>query len=170
MEDYYQRFVKLADKKGAVYDNDLEALIWIEEKIDDYYTLDYLNVMAGSAKIASANVRLSSKIEIFEAAAIGHGPVEAAYKAIDQISQKSLKLIDYKISSQGSGRDALGQVNVVVLYHEKRYHGVAFSTDIVEASAKAYLNALNAVMVFDTIAHKSNHQAAIPHAELTAEA
>jgi 2-isopropylmalate synthase len=147
LEDLYQKFLVLADRKGAIYDYDLEVLIW-SGGVDshDLYKLEQLNVQTGSESAPSATVQLSRKGQTHIAAAVGNGPIEAVFRAIDEISSRHLELEDYKISSSGQGGDALGQVNMVARCHDRKYHGAAASTDIVEASAQAYLNILNTVL------------------------
>ena len=156
LEGLYEKFLALADRKGAVYDHDLEALIFLETDAEDFYSLEFLNAMAGSADIASATVRLRTKEgQRCEEAAIGSGPVDAAFKCIEKIAGKDIKLLEYKISAQGTGPDALGQVNLMILCGDKKYHGSSFSTDIVEASVKAYLAAINGLILAERIVSES---------------
>lgn len=146
LDAFYAKFLALADKKGTVYDYDLEALLWLDRPADKYYNLAYLSVTSGNGPIATATIRLmTSEGESIATAAVGNGPVDAMYNAVDAISGLETKIIDYKITSHGSGRDAIGKVDIVAEYGGRNYHGVGGSTDIVEASALAYLDVLNAV-------------------------
>lgn len=150
LEEVYQSFLELADKKGSVYDYDLEALIFLPQQLEGY-KLNQLNVIRGSSTTPSATISLILNGEEKISAAQGNGPVEAVFHAIDQISGIDLKLEDYHIHAQGAGRDALGQITIVVSYRGRKYHGLSYSTDIVEGSAQAYLNALNTCIQAQTV-------------------
>ncbi len=143
LDDIYKKFIELADKKGSVYDYDLEALLFLPPKAQDGYTLTHLSVMSGSRTIPTATVTIAKSNQDHIAAAKGNGPIEAVFKAINQITRLDLKLEDYQIHSQGMGSDALGQVAIIASVEGKKYHGISYSTDIVEASALAYLNVIN---------------------------
>jgi 2-isopropylmalate synthase len=83
---------------------------------------------------------------ILQKSSTGDGPVDAVYKAIDKITGMKLKLADYSIRAISSGEDAQGEVNLKVIYKHATYSGKGTSTDIIEASAKAYLNAVNKII------------------------
>lgn len=147
LDEIYQRFLGLADRKGAVYDYDLEALVLAPKSMTEvWYELEHLNVISSSNGIASATVQLSHKNESAIAAAVGNGPIEAVFRAIDQISGLQVRIKDYRISAEGEGRDALGSVHFVGSCQERNFYGQAASTDIVEASAQAYLSVVNAIL------------------------
>lgn len=152
LDAFYEKFLALADKKGTVYDYDLEALLWLKKANQAHYTLDYLSVTSGSGVLATGTVRLKkldgTKIA---QASVGNGPVDAVYNAIDSISGRAISVMDYRISASGSGRDASGQVNIVARCLDRTYHGVGVSTDIVEASAGAYLDVLNAAIEAENV-------------------
>ena len=155
IESFYKKFCELADKKGTIYDYDLEALLWLDSPSDKFYELDYLSVTSGTGPISTATIRLITKEnESVSTASIGNGPVDAMYNAVDTISGKKTQILDYKITSHG-GRDAIGQVSIVALVDGKTYHGVGGSTDIVEASAFAYLDVLNAVKEAEAVKAES---------------
>src|SRR5262249_15279925 len=89
-------------------------------------------------------VKLSYKGQVFQEAACGDGPVDAVYKAIDKITKRAVTLIDYKLAAVSGGKDAQGEVTVQLQYVEgQTVRGKGVSTDILEASAKAYLAAIN---------------------------
>ncbi|MBK4713951.1 MULTISPECIES: 2-isopropylmalate synthase [Tenebrionibacter/Tenebrionicola group] len=145
MDDLYDAFLKLADKKGQVFDYDLEALAFINKQQEEpeFFRLDYFTVQSSSSEMATASVKLACGDDIKTEAATGNGPVDAVYQAINRISDYNIELVDYKLGSKGHGKNALGQVDIVVNYHDRRFHGVGLATDIVESSAKALVHVLN---------------------------
>lgn len=148
----FVRFKTLADKKKEVTDEDLVAIVDEEIKhIPETYTLDYHHISSGTCVIPTATVRLVRDGEKLEEAACGDGPVDAIYKAMDKITGVSGTLLLYNIHAVTGGKDAQGEVTVKIQPNgnkKKIYLGRGVSTDILEASAKAYLNAVNKV-VFD---------------------
>jgi len=102
-------------------------------------------VQSGSSVIATATVQLGCGEEQKTEAATGNGPVDAVYQAINRITSFDTELINYQLTAQGHGKDALGQVDIVVQYNGRKFHGVGLATDIVESSAKAMVNALNTI-------------------------
>ncbi|MCW2477826.1 2-isopropylmalate synthase [Candidatus Symbiopectobacterium sp. NZEC135] len=145
LDTLYADFLKLADKKGQVFDYDLEALAFINNQQEgaEYYRLDAFNVQSGSSMIATASVQLGCGDEVQAEAATGNGPVDAVYQAINRITGYGIELVKYQLTAKGQGRDALGQVDIVAAYQGRRFHGVGLATDIVESSAKAMVNVLN---------------------------
>lgn len=137
-------FKEIADKKKEVTDDDLEALIkdhiW---KVPERFSLEYLHISSGTTVVPMATVRLSIEGNAFEAAATGDGPVDAACKAVDKITDIYGKLHSYKLNAVSGGKDALGEVNARVSINGVMYNGRGLSTDIIEASVKAYINAIN---------------------------
>ncbi len=142
------RFKEVADKKKIIYDEDLQAIVEdvVATGVRPTYTIDYLSVTAGSHQIPTATVRLRKGTRVKELASTGDGPVDAVFKAISKITHVKATLVDYTVRSVTSGREALGEVTVKVDHKGKLHTGVAASTDIVEASAKAYLNCLNRLL------------------------
>ncbi|QIQ20930.1 2-isopropylmalate synthase [Zophobihabitans entericus] len=147
LDAVYDAFLKLADKKGQVFDYDLEALIFMDKLKDDqdHFTLDYFNVQSGSTVVSTASVSLVINGEKKSDAATGNGPVDAVYQAINRITDIPVSIVSYKLASKGQGENALGQVDIVAEYKGRRFHGVGLATDIVESSAKALINVLNNV-------------------------
>ena len=139
------RLKVLADRKKTIYDEDLEAII--EEglsAIPETFQLIYFNVTCGNCTVPTATVQLKKGKKVFEDAASGDGPIDAAYKTIDRITGISGKLIDYNIRSVTGGKDALGEVSARIRGPQGRIvSGRGSSTDIIEASVRAYLNAIN---------------------------
>ncbi len=141
----YQRFIELADKKKEVTDTDIEALVRNEFERVEVYKLDYLHVSTGNSTIPTATLRLRKDDALIQEAACGDGPIDAIYKAIDRISGITVKLDEYSIRAVTSGQDALGEVTVKVRENGTAYVGRGLSTDIIEASALAYIHAVNKI-------------------------
>ena len=145
LDNLYDAFLKLADKKGQVFDYDLEALAFINKQQEEpeHFRLDYFSVQSGSNDIATAAVKLACGEEVKAEAANGNGPVDAVYQAINRITDYNVELVKYSLTAKGHGKDALGQVDIVANYNGRRFHGVGLATDIVESSAKAMVHVLN---------------------------
>ncbi|MBK5071935.1 2-isopropylmalate synthase [Budviciaceae bacterium CWB-B4] len=145
LDDLYSAFLKLADKKGQVFDYDLEALVFIrkQQEEQDHFALDYFSVQSGTNLMATASVRLACGGEIKSEAATGNGPVDAVYQAINRIADYPISIVKYQLTAKGQGKDALGQVDIVAEYEGRRFHGVGLATDIVESSAQALVHVLN---------------------------
>ncbi|MBN1687791.1 MAG: 2-isopropylmalate synthase [Candidatus Omnitrophica bacterium] len=142
----FERFKMLADKKKYVFDEDIEAILEDEiGHIPETWKLEYLKVITESGQSPVANVRLRSQGRNFEAHSEGDGPVDACYKALEQIVKSGAQLAHYGIQSVTSGKDAQGEVVVKLLVGGREVAGRGTSTDIIEASVKAYLFALNKI-------------------------
>jgi 2-isopropylmalate synthase len=142
----FTRFKEIGDKKKFVYDDDLTALVegHITE-VPESWSLIYLAVNSGSTTIPTATVALKPENgEAIQEAGTGDGPVDAALKTIDRITKTRGRLMDYSLRSVSQGKDALGEVTVKVDFGDKELvTGKGASTDVVEASVRAYVNALN---------------------------
>ncbi|KAB7706749.1 2-isopropylmalate synthase [Plesiomonas shigelloides] len=147
LDSLYAAFLKLADKKGQVFDYDLEALAFINMQQEDpeHFRLDYLSVQSGGSVMATASVRLRSGEEAVSEAATGNGPVDAVYQCITRLTGYEIQIVNYQLSAKGQGKDALGQVDIVADYQGRRFHGVGLATDIIESSAQALVHVLNAI-------------------------
>jgi 2-isopropylmalate synthase len=141
----YQRFLDLADQRKQVTDDELLSLVQDETRVGpEIYLLDYLHVVSGGTTIPTATVRLRRNGDAFQGVACGVGSVDAVYKAIDQIIAAPHQLVDYSVKSVAGGTDALGEVTVRLSDRSGTVHwGRGSSMDIIEASAKAYVQALN---------------------------
>ncbi|MGM0880217.1 MAG: 2-isopropylmalate synthase [Bacillota bacterium] len=141
----FAKFKDLADRKKTVSDEDIRAML--EEKLIDtpeVYTLETIQVSYGNQSTPSASVRIrNAEGNVVEEAAIGNGSVDAIYNAIDKVTQETVELEDYSIKSVSQGKDAQGEVHVVLKQDEVSAQGRGLSTDILEASARAYIDALN---------------------------
>ncbi len=140
----YERFLEIADKKKEVYDDDLLAIAGDEiRQVPQKYVLEYLHAISGTGTVPSATVRLRvDGREVLESAC-GDGPVDAAYMAIDQAAKAGVKVEEYSIRAVTSGSQALGEVMVRVSKNGVNSKGRGISTDVIEASSKAYVDALN---------------------------
>jgi 2-isopropylmalate synthase len=147
----FDRFKEIGDKKKFVYDDDLAALVEGRiTEVPETWTLDYLNVTSGSQTVPTATVRLKqadgtgSPPRLLQDAGIGDGPVDATLKAIDRLTKTRGKLKEYSLRATSAGKDALGEVTVKVDFGSgDLLTGKGASTDVIEASARAYLNAVN---------------------------
>jgi 2-isopropylmalate synthase len=147
LDTFYPKFKALADKKGTVYDDDLLALMEADniEEIGDSYKLEYLNVTGGVGVIPTATVRISCDGEVKQEAASGDGVVDATTKAIDRVVKLKIQIKDYHLDAISEGQEAQGRVKMVAIAPEGTFTGIGTSTDIVEASAKAYMDVVNKI-------------------------
>ncbi|AEM22693.1 2-isopropylmalate synthase [Brachyspira intermedia PWS/A] len=145
LEDKFIEFKALADKKKIVTDSDIEALlIGNNDSENPTYTLNGFVVNDGNSISSLATVSIMDNQEnIVEGIGKGNGPIDAAFGAIDSITSNKAKLVNYSINAITEGEDALGEVIVRLASNDKTVIGRAVSTDIIEASLKAYVNGLN---------------------------
>jgi 2-isopropylmalate synthase len=143
----FEGFKALADRKKVIYDGDIEALA--EFQIHDapqLWKLDSFHVSAGTGTLPMAAVCLQHRDgRKMHDAACGDGPIDAVFQTIERITEVSVTLRDFQVRSVTVGEDAQGEAHVEVVYNGKVQHGRAVSTDIVEASAQAFLQAINRV-------------------------
>ncbi len=145
IESAFVKFKSLADKKKEVFDEDIEALVDAQLEVShELFTLAGLQVVAGSNTMPTATVMLKdSSGEVIQDAAIGDGPVDAIYSAIQRLTGISAKLTDYRIRAVTKGKEALGEVQLEIEHTGRKIRGRGLSTDILEASALAYVAAIN---------------------------
>ncbi|HQC54742.1 MAG TPA: 2-isopropylmalate synthase [Clostridia bacterium] len=145
MNVFFEKFKALADKRRKVSDAELIALVGVEDKYEEQeYKLDRFTVNSGNKSSSSAVVRLLFNNQLIEKVALGHGPVDAAFNAVDKIIKGTgRELDDYSIQSVTDGNDALGEATVKIKYNDTIYTGTGLSTDIIEASIIAYIKAIN---------------------------
>jgi 2-isopropylmalate synthase len=140
----YQRFLAIADKKQEVFDEDLIAILHDEiHPLPEIYQLEYLQIYSGTSAIPTATVRIRIKDATREGAAIGDGPVDATCKAIAEVTKTAAKLQRYEIRAVTSGTEAMGEVTLQVEENGRKVVGRGASTDVIEASARAYIDGLN---------------------------
>ena len=149
-ESAFTEFKALCDKKKSVYDEDIEALVegFLEQtgRAISKWRLDELQVTAGSSVVPTGTVKLTdSNGESYVDASIGDGPVDAIYSAIQRITGIDVELVDYKIRAVTGGEDAQGEVVVKIQHGDKVFLGKGLSTDVIDASAKAFIAAINRV-------------------------
>ena len=144
----FAAFKELADKKREVTDRDIESLIAEEMRtVIEVYHLDHVEVSCGDHSIPTATVRLVTPDgQTLADAALGTGPVDAIYEAINRIVRVPNNLIEYTVKSVTEGIDAIGEVLIRIESDGITYTGRGAATDIIVASAKAYMNALNRLL------------------------
>jgi len=149
MERAFEEFKQVADKKKEIFDEDIEAIIEVEKmEAPHVFQLESLSISWGHNVVPTVGVRLKLQDgRIVENDSVGDGPIDALFKAIDLSTGISVKLQEYSIRSVTGGKDAMGEAYVNIDANGKTVKGRAVSTDIIEASAKAYLNAINKVVV-----------------------
>jgi 2-isopropylmalate synthase len=144
LEKAYILFKKVADKKKEVFDDDLIVIVRDALRVvPDPYKLKYIQTSSGNQIIATSTIILEKDGKSLQKAAIGDGPVDAAINAIQQITGVSGKLLDYTVRSVTRGTDAVGEAFIKVDFGKVILIGKAASTDVVDASARAFLNAVN---------------------------
>ncbi len=144
IDELYERFLLIADRKKEVFDDDLRVLVdETARESTERIKLALTEVVCGNSSIPFAMVKLMVDGAPFVATATGTGPVDASYQAIDKIVKKKVKLVEYLLQSVTAGIDAQAKVSVAIEYRAKRYYGYGADPDIVVASTKAYLDAVN---------------------------
>jgi len=145
LEFAFEKFKALADKKKEVFDEDLEALVDTQLELKNgLWELVGLQVTAGSNTIPTATVTLrDSNGQTVQDASVGDGPVDAIYSAIQRLTGIRMALTDYRIRSVTKGKEALGEAHVELEHSGRKIRGRGLSTDVLEASALAYVAAVN---------------------------
>jgi 2-isopropylmalate synthase len=141
----FTAFKQLADKKKEVTNRDLESLMAEDKRtVSETYRLEQVQVSCGDRNIPTATVKLVAPDgKIVADAALGTGPIDAIYKAINRLVGVPNKLIEFSVTSVTEGIDAMGEVTIRIESDGMVYLGRGADTDIIVASAKAYVNALN---------------------------
>ncbi|RCW61183.1 2-isopropylmalate synthase [Halanaerobium sp. ST460_2HS_T2] len=150
-ESFFKRFKDLADKKKNVSNADIIALL--DNELYDYekiYEMEYISVLTGKGLLPTATVRLKKEGEIIQSAACnGDGPVDAIFQTINELTGiEDIKLMSYKIDAVTEGKDALGEAFIAAEIDGKIFTGHSSQTDITEASAAAYIEAINKYLVY----------------------
>jgi 2-isopropylmalate synthase len=145
----FVRFKDLTDKKKGVSDQDLAMIISDEIRTpDEVYHLDHVQVSCGDHMVPTATVRLIGPDgQILCDSATGTGPVDAIYKAINRLIACDNRLIEFSVQSVTAGLDAIGEVTIRIEANGRVYGGRGADTDIIVASSRAYVNALNKLLV-----------------------
>mgnify|MGYP005847183179 CR=1 FL=1 len=144
LDRVYERFLVVADKKKEVFDADLEALVSDEaQEVEEAYRLEYFHVLSGNQAVPTATIGLRINDQVLQDAAVGDGPIDAAFSAIDKIIAEPVKLIDYSLQALTGGKNAMGEVHVTIAADGRKYVGRGSGTDVIEASIRAYIHAHN---------------------------
>jgi 2-isopropylmalate synthase len=159
LNDAFKRFKELADKKKKVTALDLEAIVSDQMREQPLaFVLESFDVEASSTRspLATARVRLPNG-EVSEGSFTGDGPIDAFFSALNAATGYEARLKEYHVSAVTGGRDALGEVSVLIEYHGKTISGSGVSTDILEASGRAYLRALTNAIEESPVAEAEHH-------------
>ncbi len=144
LERAYARFKDLADKKARISQEDLEAIVADEVlNVEKVYSLEYMAVSSATDKTPTATIKLSTAQELIEESAKGDGPVDAVCRAISKATGITARLLSYNVKDISGGLDAQGDVTITLEIDGHKVMGHGVSTDIIEASAQAFLNAIN---------------------------
>jgi len=143
----FERFLVVADKKKEVFDEDIAAIVEDEiRSVPEFYKLEYFHISSGSSTIPTSTVKLMVGDRIEQKSAWGDGPVDATLKAINSIVEMPIKLGEYSLRAVTAGTEAMGEVTLKMTVNDRlTITGRGASTDILEASAKAYVNGLNKI-------------------------
>lgn len=154
-EGIFEGFLALADVKKEIYDHDLYVIVenyYARHKKDNgtnysehFFEFDDLQAISNSS-FPSASVKIKKNGVVFKSSAVGSGPIDAIYSAIADITKMNVKLVEYDISSVSRGKDALGKVKLTLEYNGEKYTAKAADTDILKASAFAYISAVNNII------------------------
>src|SRR5574344_1725797 len=143
VDKIYQNFLKLADRKKEVNDDDILMLAGADAAEAHSVKLDFLQVTTGMGVKSVASIGLDISGQKFEEASTGNGPVDAAIRAMKKIIQKQMTLKEFTIQAISKGSDYVGKVHMQVEYDGKCYYGCGANTDIVTASVEAYIDCIN---------------------------
>ena len=147
IDKVFVQFKALSDKKKDVYDEDIEALLDQElETGRSLWEMTRFQVICGNSVTATATVTLrdSTGTERMEAA-VGDGPIDAVYSAIQRITGVTVELLDYQSRAVTAGKEAQGEATIEVRHSNRKMRGRGVSTDVIEAAARAYLSAINRI-------------------------
>ncbi|VAX18339.1 2-isopropylmalate synthase, partial [hydrothermal vent metagenome] len=146
LDKAFGQFKILADKKKEIFDEDLQSIVGEEissSSVNKVFELVHLQTSSGTNTVPTATVSLKKGDKVTTDSSIGDGPVDATYKAIERITGIKGKLMSYNIRSVTLGKDAVGEVTLRARIGNEMYAGKGSSTDVIEASAKAWLTAIN---------------------------
>lgn len=151
LQKVFDDFIALADKKKEIYDADIIALVDNRSSDDEKtWTVKSFHTLGGTGTIPTATIALIHQDgSVVQDASTGDGPVDAAFKCLERIVGVTASLHEYKVRSVSSGKDAQGEVTLEINVGERTFHGKGVSTDVIEASVHAYLQALNKALSND---------------------
>lgn len=146
LDKAFEKFKALADKKKFIKNHDIESIIIKDREVENKrFKIENFLINTGNGITSSAVIKLNVNDEIIEKAAIGDGPINAAYKSINKISKLNIELVDYSLHALTDGEDAQAEaiVKIKVGTSDEVITGRGISTDVIEASIKAYINGIN---------------------------
>lgn len=161
-EKLFNKFLELADMKKEIYNHDLYHIVEnyyagqggnIDPVGEKLYELVNSQVISNDV-FPSASVKLKRGSEVYKDGAVGDGPIDALYTAIKNIVKLDIDLLEYKISSISKGKEALGRVSIQLQHNGKRYSARAADTDIIRASAIAFINGVNNIILEEAAGKK----------------
>lgn len=159
----FHQFKDLCDRKSHVTSDDIRALVDTETaRVPETYELLSVQFQSGTSMTPVATVTLRTDTGTYTEASTGDGPVDAIYHAIERITQVPLTLASYELRGVGAGKDALGEVTIRVRSDDRSLHGRGLSTDVVEASARAYVDVLNKLAVGIGRLHEKDSELSAP--------
>ena len=141
------RFKDLADKKKVIFDRDIEALVAEKASFKpEWFRLLYHQVNSSNKARATAVVSLESSSGELEAVSFGDGPIDAVFKAVEKATGLKITLKDFQLKAVTSGMDALGEATIWIEHEGKVFSGRGLSTDVIEASVRGYVSAINGML------------------------
>ena len=143
LDKLYAAFLKLADKKKDINDDDIMILAGVDRTLNHRIKLEYLQVTSGVGIRPVASIGLNISGEKFEAAASGNGPVDAAINALKRIIERHMTIKEFTIQAISKGSNDVGKVHMQVEYNGHVYYGFGANTDIIAASVEAYIDCIN---------------------------
>lgn len=143
LDKIYEQFLRLADKKKEINDDDVLMLAGADRAEAHAVKLDFLQVTTGMGVKSVASIGIDITGQKFEEASTGNGPVDAAIRALKKIIQKQMTLKEFTIQAISKGSDDVGKVHMQVEYDGHVYYGFGANTDIVTASVEAYIDCIN---------------------------
>ncbi len=147
LDEVYEEFLRLADKKKDIRDDDIALLVGDATRQERRIKLDFLQVVTGKNLMPMATVRLDIAGEKFDATSAGNGPVDAAIKAVKQIIHRQVVIEEFLVQAITRGSDDIGKVHMQIEYDDTIFHGFGANTDIITASVEAFLDAINKIPV-----------------------
>lgn len=148
LQKAFERFKTLCDQKKVVFDEDLVAIMQDEIfKDEKTFELDYFHCTSGTQTVPTATIRLRKGDSVFLDSGTGDGPIDAAYNAIERMTEIHTTLHEYNLEAVTGGKDAIGRVNVLVKHEDNLFRGHGSDTDVIIASVKAFLSAINSIVI-----------------------
>lgn len=154
LDEVYKLFLKLADKKKEITDDDILLLVGHDHDVNRPVMIKSLRITSGKGIASEANIELLVFGKLYKATASGNGPVDAGINALKQIIQRDMVLQEFTIQAINKGSDDMGKVHMQILHDGKVYYGFGAHTDIVVASVEAYVSAVNKFMTQELSTHQ----------------